>query len=292
MNITRWIVTPVVVLAVACSAWAQHGKVDLRPKFEKGAETKYVMQIEALGSTSDGSGDEQKQIIKVELGLRLRTVDVQPEKGATVELVYDTVKVSMTGGGEGGAMDVDFDSTRPVKADDPIAGALKNMVGATLTLDVDEAGNITKVGGGEKLGAMGAMLTAGQKPKEAFGNLLSLSHGTGLAAVGESWTNEDVFEGSMLGRFRMVTKHTLRSARGGLANVLVTGRIEPVSQSDAQLLPMQITDSKYEGSYVWDTRRGQLKSMTTEQSSTIEVDAAGTNLVQKSKSIVKVKRMK
>jgi hypothetical protein len=288
MKMTRWIVTPVVVLAVACSAWAQRGKVDLRPKFEKGAETKYVMQIEALGSTSAGSGNEQKQIIKVELGLRLRTVDVQPEEGATVELVYDTVRMSMTGEG----MDVDFDSTKPAKADDPIAGALKEMVGATLVLDVDEAGNITRVSGGQKLGAMGAMLTAGQKPKEAFGNLLSLQHGSGLVAVGESWTNEDVFEQSMIGRFRMVTKHTLRSARGGLANVLVTGRIEPVSQSDTQLLPIQISDSKYEGSYVWDTRRGQLQSMTTEQSSTIEAEVAGSKLVQKSRSIVKVKRVR
>ena len=189
-------------------------------------------------------------------------------------------------------------------ADDPIADAvnsmLRGMVGTKLTLKVDAGGNITSVTGGESLG--GGMGGLGGVPglgggmggpgmQQGLAWLVSGPGQRGKAYVGESWTNDDTLSNTPVGSFKMTTKHTLRSFSHGLANLAFTGRIEMLSEGGgAGPLGFQVKNSRYDGTYQWDTDAGALKEMQTDMSVEMDGQAMGTPMNMKSDTTFTVKR--
>lgn len=316
-------------------AESRSGEVDLRPRFRKGDQTRFIMTIDSSGQTADvqatppGRGKRPgtpaksatpaaDQTMKQELGLLLRVKEADPEKGATVELVYESLKVEM----RTPDLEVSFDSTRkpaPPAAPSQSPGAampteqdivdamLRPMVGATITMQIDPDGNITSTSGGSALsmaGMLSAMagLTGGPMPAatggDALGSLFSVAKGRGSAAVGESWTTEDTLDNSLIGSFRISNKTTLKSHARGLAELAFEGRLDPGSQAAPGLLSgsAQIKESDFTGRATWDTQRGMLKSMTSEQRTVMDAAIPDTETGQRdvsmtSRTRVTVKRV-
>jgi hypothetical protein len=307
------------------------GKVDLRPRFYKGSETRYVMRVKSDNnvnmpgllptmpgdepappkpqtpgpgkgpatpdsSPASGTGGGQRQAMDQEVGFVIRVIETTPEDGATVELVYERVKVSMQSGGA----EIFWDSTKPKHPNSQLDDSelleplYRKMIGAKLTIRFDSAGTIKSVEGGGDLGLPGAMGQAGLPidPKNLaslFGPVSTKTPGGGLYDIGEKWSTTDTVNTGPIGSFKMITTNELRSAMPGEADVYFSGRIEPGSAGGTPGSPFQIKDSKYQGKFKWDRLRGQLKALESEQDITIE-GGPGVSGGMKAKSTVRIER--
>ncbi len=275
MNTIRAILTAALLALVSAPARAQ-GTVDLRPKFEVGDQTRYTMELEAAMSVgTTGEQGAMRQTLKQEIGFTLKVKDARPEADATVDLVFDRYKLAA----ESPMGKMEFDSAQPADKDgaNPLAAALRPIVGSTLTMTVAPDGTIKQITGGERLAALGQFAAQISDPKQAkrlFGQILTLHHGTGLARVGESWENVDALDMEMIGSFKMKTTHTLRSASGDDAVVDFKGTIEPASESPGEATA-QIKEARFAGTYHWDTGDGELDRMTTDQTVVMDVKQLG-----------------
>lgn len=281
------------ILATLCAALlaptAAAQTVDLRPKFQTGRQTRYTMEVTSMHSTAIGEPGEPQET-RVRIGLLEKVTEADPEKGAIVDLVFETLKVSIKGP-DGNR---EFDSARTSRKqtdapEDPLIAALKPAVGSTLTLTIDGDGNITDVRGGQ---GITAMLEALGKPsdgaRELFGPMFSIKKTEPTAEVGESWETADDIDTGAIGDFRMTTRYTLKAADRRQARVEFKGTLE--AQTEAAESPLQVKDSTYRGMYLWDLATGQLKSMDSDMNVVIEGDIGGEKVSARSKATTKVTR--
>lgn len=292
-------------------------QVDLRPKFIPGQTTRYEMQINSRSELKSADLPEldQKQAMKQTLRLSLRVLESGSE-GATLELVYDSAKVTF----ESDDLSAEYDSTKPPSGKpgtrnsqpDPLDMAdpsklleslVKGMVGAKLTMKTDAAGNIISVSGdggvsgmsksfmnsvgGGLPGVGGGIPSSGQTAQW----VISGSRPSGTVRVGESWTNEDGLAGTPLGEFKMKTTHTLTSCRGELAHVKFSGKAEAASAGNASPTGFQLQHLTHDGTYEWDTRRGGLAKMAADMRVGIEATLTGAAMKHDTTTTVSVRRL-
>src|SRR5262245_6829431 len=249
-------------------------KVDLRPKFKQGQQTRFKMTLDTSGKQTGGSEADDLSS-KQEIGLLLKVKDTSADGGANLELVYESIKMKMNSG----LMNIDFDSSKPAKADDPMDAVLRPIVGLTLNVKMDKDGNITSVdSGGAGAGPAAQVMqqfTGADVIKNMFGPIMTARKGSGEAAVGESWTNEDVIDGAMA-KLKITTTNTLKSHTGGKALIDIRGKIsaEP-SASGGNTPQVKINDSSITGQATWDTEAGMLAKMQSQQKLSIERLAEG-----------------
>lgn len=293
------------LLLVAPKALAQKSLIDLRPKWEKGQEIRYRMDQTStqqtksppgagasMGGESGGLDAAQSMVQAVDL--RMKVIDADPEGGAIVHLIYDRFKVSIDSPLNKG----EFDSTSPKEKDtgNPLAAMLRPMVGATLVLTLDRDGNITQIEGGDNLipGGLGGTpadaLTNPKELKKTWAPLFTTRRASGRATVGDKWTTTDSMDLSLIGSFLINTDNHLRSHKSGAALIDFKGTITPGPES-AGALPIQIKDSKHEGTCTWDTQRGQLKDLSMTQTVNIEVELTGSKITSKQDSKTTIRRV-
>jgi hypothetical protein len=282
-------------------------EIDLRPRFEKGQQLRYTMEMTSSSSVVQPkprgptgrrpggaiAGSEESTRNKVEFGLLLRVMDVNPEREATVDIVLERIKFKSDG--PDGVME--FDSSAPAGSqDDLMTMMLGSIVGTTMTATIDRTGNIKSMTGGERLAALGQVGmpgagdgTGGGAGGGLFGSIFAPKAGRGFARIGESWENEDVIESGLLGKFRMNTKHTLRRMQGRDALLDVRGSYRLDSEAGGSGMA-KIKDSSYSGNYTWDTQAGSLKQMNTTMVTTAEQTIGEETREIRSESAVKVTR--
>lgn len=270
--------------------------VDLRPKFKKGQELRYVMEVDGKNKIVSKSNEDlnQDQTMSQRIGLVMRVKEAGDD-GATLEVVYESIRVVMdTPDGK-----AEFDSAKAKKKpdaskpkpgqpagapagggnalDDLLAQIIGPMVGTRLEVKTDKNGAITSVTGGEALsggaiegllggtaGGPGGMVPSG---KSAANWLTGGIPGSdGRVRIGQTWTNTDDLGSTPAGAFKMVTTHTLKSHAGGLAMVMFNGRAEGAqSESGGPLGGMiKLKGAGYRGQYQWDTGAGALREMNSE----------------------------
>jgi hypothetical protein len=167
---------------------------------------------------------------------------------------------------------------------------LRPMVGLTLSVKTDKDGNITEVKTPDGVGGVGGEMlrqfTGADVVKNMFGPIVSLRRGTGQAAVGEMWTNQDAIE-SPMGTMKVTTNNTLSSHSGGRATIDINGGVSLTQGTGgASAIPglvpkATIKESSIKGQAIWDTGKGMLRSVKSEQNITIEADIGGQKTVSK-----------
>jgi hypothetical protein len=253
------------------------------------------MKMESTGTQAGGSGDagegpgEQSMSTNQEIGLLMRVKDVNPETGAMLDLVYESLKFNMDSPMMGR---VEFDSSKPATGGDAAMAEmmLRPMVGLTLSVKTDKDGNITEVKTPDGVGGVGGEMlrqfTGADVVKNMFGPIVSLRRGTGQAAVGEMWTNQDAIE-SPMGTMKVTTNNTLSSHSGGRATIDINGGVSLTQGTGgASAIPglvpkATIKESSIKGQAIWDTAKGMLRSVKSEQKITIEADIGGQKTVSK-----------
>ncbi|MBS0198760.1 MAG: hypothetical protein JSR77_18590 [Planctomycetes bacterium] len=253
-------------------------KIDLRPKFKKGQTTHFKLVMNTTGTQDAPGMGEQTQTVNQEVGVALNVKDVNKETGATLELVYESFKLKLKPPGDG--EEINFDSTAKNSGDDPIGSMLKGIVGLTLNIKADKDGNITSVetgGKGDALSGAAAGLmgqfTGPDVVKNLFGPIFTARRGSGEAAVGESWTNDDTIDAPW-GKIKLVTTNTLKSHRGASAEIDIRGAFSLEPQSAGSPAP-SIKDSSLTGTAHWNTETGMLSDMNVRQKLNLESKDTG-----------------
>lgn len=286
LSIVVWMMAVLFGAMPAAAQGTGAREVDLRPKFRAGQQLRYTMEM--ANSSKPTKKGPPSLSSKAEFGLSLKTKAVGADGGATVDLVFDRVKIST----ESPEQKFEFDSTKPPKGEDDMIGLmLQPLVGSTLTLTVDSAGNISAVNGGEAFAALGQFVAGGGDASKLFGPLFTVKKGSGMARIGESWENEDAIDNALLGQFTMKTRHVLRSAVAGEAKVDMSGQIRPRSEAPGAGAG-QLKDSSFNGSYLWDTERGALKSMDATMRIRMDTNAAGERTESVNEAVVRVKQVR
>jgi hypothetical protein len=245
-------------------------EVDLRPRFTNGQVVRLKMILDSRQSGSEGSGSNTS--IRQEIGLTLRCTDADPEKGCTLDLIYDSLKASI----HTPVADVEFDSTRPASPDDPYDAILRPLVGWKQEVVMDRAGNITSTrtptSPGDPASILAGKFNATEIFRSIFGPITTARKGTGKATVGEKWTTESSIEG-LTGTMRIEMTHTLASHSGGRAVINSTGKVtlEPSSGG----LQARISDSTITGRTVWDTDAGMLMESESNQRLVVQTRTDG-----------------
>lgn len=320
------------------AAGAQVRSVDLRPRFEQGQVIRFRLTVdsvtdqnlgEAFGTgmgagegadrqtPSGGSRAGSKGSAKgdgairssVELGLTLTVRQASAETGAVVDLTIASVKARSDLMGER----TEYDSTTPATtakpgsggqpgpgpdASDVLARTMRSLVGTTMTMTFDRAGNITSITGGDTLAALGGSITAGgggaavpglPGGKRMFESIFSPG-GRATASVGDQWTTQSVIDSGLLGEFRITNRHRLASYSGTRATIATQGQIKSVTENAGSTF--RLGDSSMTGSAVWDTREGMLHEMS--QTMTVRIDGTlmGEPLQTTSESKMRVVRVR
>lgn len=287
--------------------------VDLRPKFRKGQEIRVNAQmssreiVSAAKATPAGRTPSQPSTRPVtpsrspgatrpatpsttpgtttppapepsafsqEMGLLLRVTSADPEKGATADLVFESFKLK----GTTAVGDVDFDSTKKsTTPDDPIAEALRGVVGTTLEVVFDRDGNITSAqakrsanpAGDDLSGMLAGAFTGGDLIKSLVGPITSGKPGSPTVRVGEKWTEQSRM-GAGGGEWTIDVTKTLSSVRGNVAMIEMRGDVRLDNASPGGPSLGVSAQAPYTGTCEWDLERGFLKRLD----STLRVKSA------------------
>lgn len=267
------------------------GKVDLRPRFEKGQVIRFRMEMDQNNKALIPAIDEKPNVStsRQELGL-VFTVKEATDAGSIIDLTFSRVKLTKKTEED----TEEFDSSQPPAKDNPSLGpSFRALTKTTFTLHLDKDGNLTRIDGGDALMALDAFgVPSGQfNPgsgvtppgggagggafRQALGEIFRIKNGPGLVCVGEEWTNSSSMDTGLLGGFKITSKHKLRSHNAGEAKVSVMGSIEPSTESPGVLSIIKIRDSSFVGDYVWSTREGMLRRMNLHQHVVLEASSAG-----------------
>ncbi|MFO0857013.1 MAG: DUF6263 family protein [Phycisphaerales bacterium] len=251
-------------------------EVDLRPKWRKGQETRFDMSLDIVSEQNLNAvkgGDEpepMKQVIKQKIGLLLRVKEVASSGAATVDLVYESLKFDA----DSALGKISFDSSQTKNDKDEFDGLLRSIIGLTMTLQLDENGNITNIsssGGGGMAGGMLQQFTAADLVKGMFGPIMTIKAGNGRAKVGERWTNESSMSGQM-GTTKIKNEYTLESAAGSMARMNIQGT---VSLDGGTTGMANIREGSITGKATWNTERGMLESMNMTQRLMVDTHSTG-----------------
>lgn len=280
---------------VSMSAVAQQRKeIDLRPRFEQGQEIRYEMRTESTEQTdlseraedaldgADLDGVSSRTLQKMELLLRVLEADA--ETGATVEMIVESVAVTVESAGGSSsydsrnpgtkdpATDQDLEPTDAQMQARTLRTAVDLMVGSKVTIKVDPTGRITSLNLPASLDQTGLPAVLSQRSPDPsagatsagvpFGQIVSVGHPTGLVKLREEWTSADTI--SPLG-LSMQTHHKLRTASAKKASVDLAGVLTSTSELT------KVLHADFKGSYDWDTDRGELLKMDIRAN--IQVDA-------------------
>lgn len=248
-------------------------EVDLRPRFTKGQEVRFKMALDSKG-VGAAEGDAEGTSSKQEIGLLLRCTNADPEKGYTLDLVFESFKATI----RNGLADVEFDSTKPADPDDMYDSILRSLVGMSQQVIMDKDGTITSVSGGDALsglaGGLGAQFGAADLFKSMFGPITTTKKGTGKAAVGESWTTQSSIAG-LSGTTRIEMTHTLGSSAGGRATINSVGKVLLDPSESGRGPQARISDSTITGKTVWDLEAGMLVESESRQRLVIQTRTDG-----------------
>ncbi len=257
------------------------------------------------GDPNDPNTPEPQLKTTQEFVLIFDVKDAGPNRDSIVDVVFESIKATS----ESAEGKQEFDSTKPIKRpgppsptspgtpglpgnfppgfDDPLTAALRPLVGSKVTLTIDPNGNIKDATGGSEWSGL-AGLMGGGSPGDLFRGIVSPTSAPGLVRVGQSWDTASSIKTGVIGEFRMTTQSRLVSHKDRLAHVDFTGKISPGSEGGPGDGSFQVKESAYKGRYDWDTQRGFLKSMSSEQS--IRIDAGMLGTVQHQQT-VKVERV-
>lgn len=277
-------------LAAALLAWvgpslaqdtpSAEEKVDLAAQMKAGDEQSYTFRTETKQSMVVGAAPPQMQGSEVESLLRTRVREVDSEGVATVQFTYERMKVKV--GSPNG--NFDFDSEWPIARDagNPIAPAVRHLVGKSIVARIDGDGQLLDMQPIDTTGAdpnIARMMSDLVNP-DSFRQLVALLYGLksepSTASVGEMWSSKNALPSGM-GSMQITREFTLESIVAGKAYVDIGGGIELVvdpalpKQPGAEFL--QWKGGSVDGRVVWDARNGRLDKVEVGT----EINAADSN---------------
>ncbi len=268
---------------------AAAGEINLRPRFVQGKVHKFQMELgdkeiptaaprgtppkgKKPGTThnppANPSATPTTSAFRQQVGISMTVESVDAEGNASLAVKLDTFKMS----GDGPMGKVDFDSSKPANAQDPMDALFRSITTTTFKVIVDRNGEVKSMGseGSSGVGALIAgNITGGDFMKSLVGPIFSPRPSRPTARVGESWTEEAQMKASA-GDWTLVTTKTVRSHNGGKATIDIRGnvKIDPASLGGGTGANPK-TETVLQGQAIWNTDDGMVDSVETKMLSEV-----------------------
>jgi hypothetical protein len=285
--------SPLVAVDAAQPARTRSGEpaaaeINLRPRFVQGKVHKFQMELgdkeipaaaprgtpppkgKKPGSAPNppANATPTTSAFRQQVGISMTVESVDAEGNASLAVKLDTFK--MTGDGPMGK--VDFDSSKPANAQDPMDALFRSITTTTFKVIVDRNGEVKSMGseGSSGVGALIAgNITGGDFMKSLVGPIFSPRPSRPTARVGDTWTEEAQMKASA-GDWTLVTTKTVRSHSGGKAVIDVKGhvKIDP-SSLGGNTGANPKTETILQGQAVWNTDDGMVDSVESKMLSEV-----------------------
>lgn len=275
------------------------GGVSLRPRFVAGQSERYVLTLDTTSTTTGGAAGDTEAEIQQLLTLRLTVVSADPERGSVVRLTHERFRVGYSSHGLVAFADTDPAAKpppAPKNADaldrhvqSQLAAGLAELVGATMTVHLDDRGRITSIEDDGRFAAASLPRTLGIVPATAdsstvaalFGPVADAGTGSGSPPArvtqGQKWRTLSTLSHLTLGDIAIGTDHRVVSIKGGLATVAFNTRVVAPSPGEptpaARRRAVKVESFAATGTSTWDSAAGRLDSATAEVSLTASGDA-------------------
>lgn len=276
----------------AAPAASADKKVDLKPKFKAGQKSTYRFeQTTNVVQNVPGMSEGMKQDLVQNFDAEMRVKEIAEDGTATIEIEYKSMKLAISS--PMGTME--FDSAKP-GADDganPIAGAVKPLIGMVVTAKVDKSGQVKETSADtSKLAGpaaqMAKQMVSADQVKSMFGRIIALKEGPTEVAVGEKWTTVDaISQGGM--KMKVSMDKTLEKLEGASATISMKGTMtaEKDEKDPQAAMSPELSNAKIDGSAVWDTEVGAVKSIESTQTLTVKSDMGSQDV----KTVSKITRL-
>ena len=258
----------------AVEAIAQdRGKVDLRPRFVVGQENRFTVEMKSRTGTQllDRSRvrlQEYNQRILV----KRRVVSLDEGGGATMEVVYQGVLVTLIAGNK--AVTFDTEGTNGTEAEELLGVTARNAINKPFTVKVDALGQVLSVSGNTNEGDKPAAVNL--IGSDIIGQSMAPIFGLGSEPEGctasETWTITRSAPAGKTGKFQLTTTNTLSAVAEPQATIDIRGTVALEPSDMARRGKAEMTASQIVGQQVWNARDGVADRSVYRQEMTIEAD--------------------
>ncbi len=274
------------------SRWvAKAEKVDLKPKFKAGQKSTYRFeQTTNIVQNVPGMSEGMKQDMTQNFDAEMRVKEIAEDGTATLEIEYKSMKLAIAS--PMGTME--YDSAKP-GADDatnPIAGAVKPLIGMVVTAKVDKSGQVKETSADtSKLAGPAAQMAKQMVCASDQEHVRAHHRPQGRpteVSVGEKWTTVDaVSQGGM--KMKVSMDKVLEKVEGANATISMKGTMtsEKDEKDPQSAMAPDVTNAKIDGSAVWDTEAGAVKSIESTQTLTLKSQMGNQDV----KTVSKITRL-
>jgi hypothetical protein len=241
--------------------------VDLKPAMTLNEENTYTFRTETRQTMQLTGTPQAARGSEVESTMRVKVRDVNAEGVATVQFVYDRMKVRVL---EPSMGEMEFDSNWPIARDagNAIAAPTRALVGKTIIALVGPGGELRdlQTPSTEGLDPQTAQMMSDLVNRDSFKQLTKLLYGLKVdpttATVGEPWIEES-FLPSGMGSIRVERKHELESVIADKAYVNIGGditlQIDPAKPQPPEAQHLEWNGGSVKGRVIWDAEHGRLE---------------------------------
>lgn len=283
---------------IAATPATEPQKVSLQPTFTPGYESKLIMEtsrsVTLAVDMPDGTKQERTTSGQHTVELLFRVVR-SDDTGATISLRVDKIDFSA----KSLRGDFEWKSTDERSSGDSANRALTTMkpaLGATVTIDLDADGNVTRVDNGGVAIAPGdladfiTLVVGTTDVQNRWSPMLSPRKGEQTVSVGETWSTEEKLVKPPFGVFVASTDFTLKSATDEQAIVEMDGKFSLEAAPDAPQKLFDVKESSVDATLVWDRAAGLFKSYEVTQRVELKGIGQGFSMGQRTETIVKIRR--
>lgn len=255
-------------------------EIDLRPRFHVGHDIRFTLELSdkeiALkpagapapkdrkppkGAPTDRSAEVPKEnVFRQDVGIRLKPESTDGDGNTTLELSLESFKMVA----DGPMGKVEFDSTKPPAANDPMDALFRSITTTKMGVVIDRSGEVKGItprgDGGGVAALISGNITGGDFVRSLVGDIFSPRAGRTSASVGETWTEESTMK-SGAGNWTLVIAKNLSRYSGGNATIDMKGhvKIDPASIGGGPTGANAKTETVYTGQAVWDVEGGMLE---------------------------------
>jgi hypothetical protein len=226
-------------------------------------QVRYRWTFENIDNVAIGPSPAIDRSRRIEMGLLLR-VPAQPAPDCDVELVYESMKTTVRS--QTGQME--FDSSTPPENDgeNPLAHGYRPLIGITLKVKLDGAGQIASITGAEMLlqgpprsRQSRELFLEKDSVQRTFGTLFSSGRNDAQAPLAARWTSFDKFAFSQKAIVYLTNTHTLRAIGPGTATIQIRGMVQPQPEGTPTAEAIKKQEGQANGQVIWNTKAGLLQ---------------------------------
>jgi hypothetical protein len=255
-------------------------KIDLRPRFTVGQENRFrVTMVSRTQTQFLDTPRVRLQEYQQTMRVRRKVIEAS-ESGATIEIVYEAVAVTLIAGNK--TISFDSDGINSPEPEEVLGPTARNALNRPFTIKVDQYGKVLSVSGntqdGTKMAAVNLIDT--DILTRSLGPIYGLGKEPSTAAIGETWSATRESKPGLTGTFSTTVRSTLRSVTGDRADIDVDGKVNLELSEKAKEGKAELSKQEVRGDQIWNVLGGVVDRSFFQQTMSVTADVEAKKILQ------------